>query len=138
MRPHPKLARTDPTAPRAWATDDRSGFVVNHCDMQFQYEWRGAQLVNTRILCHPRYIDEPQRQLGTIFIPPDPLPVFNARPENYTIDEQTWRTTQSGQIRYQQDGQPRIESNLQATLALVSGNGAQLVSDDGKLILVAD
>ena len=31
--------------------------------------------------------DEPQRQLGTIILPPDPVSIPNARPEPYPIDE---------------------------------------------------
>lgn len=55
--------------------------------MQWQYEWAGTQLVNKRVLVHPDELDRPNRQLGTIFIPPDPLPIPNARPEGYPIDE---------------------------------------------------
>lgn len=93
MRPHPKRARTDPYSPRAWATCDRSGFLDNHENLQWQYEWAGTQLINKRILCAPDQIDEPQRQLGTIILPPDPEPIPNARPENYTLDESTLITT---------------------------------------------
>lgn len=87
MRPHPKRAQTDPTSPRAWATDDRSGFVGNHEDTVWQYDWAGTRLVNTHILVYPDQLDEPQRQLGTVVLPPDPPSIMNARPEGYAIDE---------------------------------------------------
>lgn len=87
MRPHPRRARTDPTSPRAWGTDDRSGFIGNHRDLCYQYEWRGTELINTRILVYQDQLDKPQRQLGTFILPPDPVPVMNARPEQYAIDE---------------------------------------------------
>ena len=87
MRPHPRRARVDPTSPRAWATSDRSGFVGNHENMQWQYEYAGTQLINKHILVYPDELDEPQRQLGTIILPPDPPPIMNARPEPYDIDE---------------------------------------------------
>lgn len=87
MRPHPRRAVTDPSAPQAWATDDRSGFVGNKEDLRWQYDWAGLTLVNQGVLVFEDEYDEPQRQLGTIILPPDPPPLMNARPENYAIDE---------------------------------------------------
>jgi hypothetical protein len=87
MRPHPRRARTNATAPEAWATDDKSGFVGNQRDLCWQYDWAGTQLINKRILCFRDQLDEPQRQLGTIILPPDPVSIPNARPEPYPIDE---------------------------------------------------
>lgn len=87
MRPHPRRASTDPSAPEAWATDDRSGFVGNHKNLRWQFEWAGLKLINTRVLVYDDMYDQPQRQLGTIVLPPDPMPTLNARPENYAIDE---------------------------------------------------
>lgn len=87
MRPHPRRARTNPLSPRAWATDDRSGFVGNHQDLCWQYEWSGTGLINTRVLVYPDQLDIPQRQLGSIILPPDPPSILNARPEQYAIDE---------------------------------------------------
>lgn len=87
MRRHPRRAAVDPTSPRAWATDDRSGFIGNHENLRWQYEWAGNQLVNLRILIFDDEYDRPQRQLGTIIIPPDPPPIIQARVEQYNIDE---------------------------------------------------
>src|SRR6516225_4202108 len=87
MRPHPKRTQVDPKNPQAWATDDLSGFVVQHNDLQSVREWAGTQIINKRFLTHPDFLDEPQRQLGTLILPPDPPPIMNARPENYTADE---------------------------------------------------
>ena len=70
--------------------------------MRWQWEWAGTGLVNKRILVHPDELDIPQRQLGTIFIPPDPLPILNARPEQYAIDEYPVST------RYTMDGRVRV------------------------------
>jgi hypothetical protein len=114
MRPHPKNSETDSTAPRAYATCERCGFIWNLFRMQWQYEWRGVRLENTRHIVCPRCEDSPNRQLGTVFLTPDPVPVFNARPEQYYVEEQTYRVTQNGQIRYQMDGLPRLQSNLQS------------------------
>jgi hypothetical protein len=37
-------------------------------------------------------------------LPPDPVPVFNARPEPLTIDQGSWLTTQDGSVLTTQDG----------------------------------
>ena len=87
MRPHPRRARTNATDPAAWGTSDRGGWVGNHRDLQWQMQWAGTQLINTRILCYADELDVPQRQLGTIILPPDPVSVVQARPEPYPIDE---------------------------------------------------
>ncbi len=102
MRPHPRRAATDPTSPDAWATDERSGFIGNQQNMRWQFEWAGLKLINKRLLVLPDMYDEPQRQLGTIVLPPDPMPIMNARPENYAIDEEPVST------RYTMDGRVRV------------------------------
>ena len=88
MRPHPRRARVDPHKPEAWATSDRNGMIGNLCNLKWQRDWRGSRIQNTRVLVHPDELDIPQRQLGTLVIPPDPLPKINARPEQYSMDEQ--------------------------------------------------
>ena len=102
MRPHPRRAETDVSSPRAWATCDRCGFITNHYKLSWQHEWAGTDLVNRRILVCEICLDAPQRQLGTIILPPDPTPVMNARPEQYDIDEQPVS------VRYTMDGRVRI------------------------------
>lgn len=101
MRPQPKRARTNPQSPRAWGTSDRDGFISNHEDLQWQWDWAGKTLINKRILVDPTELDEPQRQLGILIIPPDPPSIRDARPEQYAIDEQPVST------RYTADGIPR-------------------------------
>lgn len=88
MRKHPKRAQVDPSYPQAWATSDRNGAVGNLANMRWNYDWRGPRIVNTRILVHEDELDIPQRQLGPpALLGPDPVPVSNARPESYAIDE---------------------------------------------------
>src|SRR5271169_5877295 len=89
MRPHPKRTSTNVRSPRSWGTCDRSGFIANHENLVWQFDWRGTQLENLRILVAPDMLDEPQRQLGTIILPPDPVSILNARPEQYAMEEPT-------------------------------------------------
>lgn len=107
-RPHPRYADTDPSFPRAWGTSDRSGFITNLSKMRWQLAWRGNQLYNTRFLVRDWEYDTPQEQLRTLILPPDPPPLFNARPEPYVMDETDYRTTQDGDIRTTQDGADRV------------------------------
>lgn len=79
--------------------------------------------------------DTPQRQLGTIILPPDPVSILNARIEPYSIDEQTYRITQTGQQRYLMDGTPRLQSNLQITTVLTSESGDVLVTEGGQVLI---
>lgn len=122
MRPHPRRARTDPRSPRAWGTSDRNGMIGNQENLVWQLEWAGLKLINTKVLVHPDEYDTPNRQLGSIIIPPDPPPVMNARPEQYAIDEQpvSTRTTTDGRIRvtkyapYPQERIVSVQGNLTA------------------------
>lgn len=104
-RPHPRNAATDPSSPRAWGTCARCHFVQNLDDMTWQMAWRGTQVKNTQVLVCESCLDELQRQLGSIVLPPDPVAVRNARPEPYSIDERWPRLTQDGQPRYLQGNQ---------------------------------
>lgn len=106
-RPHPKLARTNPRSPRGWATGMRAGFVGNAENLVEQSEWRGLKLMPTGTLDYARYIDKPQRQLGTIILSPDPVGLLDARPEPYAIDEYWPRLIQGGQPRVLQGGSAR-------------------------------
>lgn len=101
MRRHPRRARVNAQSPRAWGTSDRSGFIGNHERLRWQWEYAGTGLINTQILVYPDEYDEPNRQLGTIILPPDPEPIRNARPEQYYIDEQpvSTRVTADGSVR---------------------------------------
>lgn len=106
-RPHPKGARTNPRSPRGWATCQRCGFVFNLYKLETQMGWRGTQLLPLNLQVDHKCLDKPQRQLGTIILSPDPVPLFNALPEPYSIDEYWPRLVQGGQPRYLQGGRPR-------------------------------
>lgn len=87
--------------------------INNQKNLQWQYEWAGTKLYNKRILVSPDEYDEPNRQLGTIILPPDPVSILNARPEPYAVEEQTYLMAQDGQQLYAQDGTALLGDNLQ-------------------------
>ncbi len=86
MRPHPKYASSD-IHQGAWATCDGCGMIWNHPQLDWQREWAGLQIINKRTLVCPRCLDVPNEAIRTIILPPDPDPVLNARPEQYSVDE---------------------------------------------------
>lgn len=103
-------AHTSPSNPHAYAVCDRCGIWHNLVDLQWQWEWAGTRLQNLRLLVCERCLDTPQPQLKARIIPPDPVPVFNARPENFYVDENTFLVTNDG-------------------LGLVTNDGVQLVTN---------
>lgn len=106
-RPHPRGARTNPRNPQGWGTCQRCGFIYNLVKLDDQLQWRGLQLMSINLqVCQP-CLDEPQRQLGTIVLTPDPPPLLRALPEPYAIDEYWPRLVQGGQPRVLQGGRPR-------------------------------
>ena len=82
-RPHARV-KVDARNPRAAGVCDRCSIPTNHYKLRFQYDFAGSQLQNLRILVCEDCYDVPQRQLGTKILGPDPLPIFNARPEPFT------------------------------------------------------
>jgi hemin uptake protein HemP len=93
--------------------------IGNLHKMRFQYEWRGPRIINTRILIHEDELDIPQRQLGSpALLGPDPVPVANARIEQYSIDEYpvSTRYTMSGAVRVIMQHHGASPINLIATV----------------------
>ena len=80
-------ARTSPRNPQAHAMCDRCGFRYNHSDLRWQYDWRGLQIQNIRLLVCQSCYDNPQEQLRAISIPADPIPVLHPRVEFFVADE---------------------------------------------------
>src|SRR5271157_2824596 len=80
---------------RAFAICDRCGSLWNHDRLSWQFQWQGPKLVNLRQLVCPTCLDVPNPTLKSIVLPPDPVPVFNARPPNPN-DILTIRTTEDG------------------------------------------
>ncbi len=82
MRQHGR-ANISQIYPRALAICDRCGATYNHIDLKWQYQWRGTKLQNIQRLVCESCLDIPQEQLRVIILPMDPVPIMNARPENY-------------------------------------------------------
>lgn len=80
-------AVTSASKPRAFGVCDRCNFWYNHYRLQWQYDWRGTSLLNTRVLVCRNCLDKPQQQLRAIVLPADPVPIQNPRPEDFQTDE---------------------------------------------------
>lgn len=86
MREHGR-AKISQTKPSALGVCDRCGALYNLRDLVWQEQYVGPRLQNLGILvCKQGCLDKPQEQLRTIVLPPDPVPLKNARPENYVSD----------------------------------------------------
>lgn len=84
MRMHGR-ARIDMSHPEALGECDFCGFLYNHVRLSWQKDWRGPNLQNLGFLVCESCIDKPQPNgQRTIILPPDPVPVRNARPRNFT------------------------------------------------------
>jgi hypothetical protein len=81
-RPHGR-AEVDPASPRAWATCSRCSMLYNHADLVYDKEWAGAQLQSGQMPVCERCADQPQEQLRTFVLPPDPEPIELPRPGIY-------------------------------------------------------
>ena len=85
MRPHGR-AQISARAPRALAVCQRCGFLYNHDNLQWQWDWlQGPRLFNLRLLVCKPCLDIPQESGRTIVLPPDPVAIYYALPENYAL-----------------------------------------------------
>lgn len=82
-------ARVDPKNPSAFGVCDRCYLLYNLDDLVWQYDYRGNQLENLwKRICRRTCLDKPQDQLRPKALPPDPVPRYQPRPENYASDDQ--------------------------------------------------
>ena len=104
---HPKNAEVDADSPRAWGTCDRCGMINNLHKMQFQYAYQGTTVPqNTNFIVCDRCLDPLNPQDTPYILPPDPPPIYNARPENYALDESSDLGTEDGLSITTEDGVP--------------------------------
>lgn len=103
-RPHPRGASNDPHL-GPWSACDYCGFSFNLSKLQFQYDFMGGSTPqNLGFLVCSKCLDGLQYQNKLLVLPPDPAPIFNTRPENYTVDETNWLTTEDEDILTTEDG----------------------------------
>ena len=83
--------------------------------LHWQHQWAGSKIMNLRLLVCDDCLDVPSPFLRTLILAPDPDPIYNTRPEQYSIDETDYRVTEAPaeQIRETEDplDQPRITEN---------------------------
>ena len=140
---HPKNAEVDADSPRAWGTCDRCGFQWQLDQLTWQYSYQGAFVpMNTRLLVCPKHVDPLNEQDQAYILPPDPAPIFNARPENYVLDETSWMTTQDGDIITTQEGDSLITPlpNPSTTAvpnenSITEESAVDMVTEDGDVIV---
>ena len=97
MRSHGR-ARVSARNPQAFGICDRCGFLYNHDRLKWQFDWRGASLMNTRVLVCDNCLDVPQTQLRAIVVPADPTPIQNPRVQDYVTAETDYRITQGNTV----------------------------------------
>lgn len=114
MRPHGR-ARVSSRNPHAFGLCDRCGFLYNHDRLSWQYEWRGASLMNIRILVCETCNDVPQQQLRAIVVPADPVPIQNPRTQDYVTAETNTRATSGQNTVDQTTGLPVINGDTRIT-----------------------
>lgn len=114
---HPNgRAQISATSPRAKAICDQCGFMYSLSALQLAVQYQGFTLVNLGYLVCRECFDPPNPQLRAIILPPDPAPVMNPRPESYSSEVPSYRTTQDLlNRRVTEDGQPRVTEGIPPT-----------------------
>lgn len=108
-------ARTNPRNPQAFGVCDRCALWYNRVDLNWQYDWAGASLINKRLLVCNTCYDEPQQQLRAIVVPADPVPIVNPRTEPYAWDEIDRRQISGYNTVNQQTGIPVPQGDVRVT-----------------------
>lgn len=92
------------TRPEAWGQCDRCNRTYLHKNLTFQKKWQGIQLANLFILVCWDCYDKPQENIRTLIIPPDPMPIMNARPEQYDQEVPSFLMTEERQALLTENG----------------------------------
>jgi len=129
-------AQTSARNPRAYGVCDRCGQWYNHDRLSWQFDWRGASLMNTRILVCNTCLDVPQTQLRAIVVPADPTPIINARVESLVTDETNYRSTSGQNTIDPTTGIPVPGTNIRVTS--VTSGGLLLLENISEAILLED
>jgi hypothetical protein len=131
LRPHGR-ASVSSRNPVAWAICDNCGFLYNHPDLKWQYEWAGPRTVNQNMLVCDSCYDTPQEQLRTIILPADPEPIDDPRIErdiannnpNDTIGPNIGNLTQAGGLA------AAFDSNTNKPFAFSAVRFSSIVGDN--------
>lgn len=139
-RPHGR-ARLNARAPSAAGICDRCGLLYTHRDLRWQYDWAGARLQNLKILVCQHCLDDPQEQLRAKILSPDPLPIYNARPEPFTVTGFSYQESNILCMPSLSAGDFNSDENddLSGRLSFppgLGGDGAQMAQPDGTLLLM--
>ena len=108
-------ARVSSRNPQAAAICDRCGFVYNHVNLSWQFDWAGASLINKRLLVCSPCNDVPQQQLRAIIVPADPVPIMNPRLQDFATAETNTRATSGQNTVDPRTGLPIINGNTRIT-----------------------
>src|SRR6516164_1137483 len=125
-------ARIDPHHPRALGFCDLCGFMYVHSDLRWEVQWKGNKIQKTGFLVCPTCFDMPNPTLRPKVLPPDPVPILNARSNDarpgdlYTEGDSDALVTESGNTPYLVD-----------FADLVAENGNLFVSEDNTFVLTA-
>lgn len=114
MRPHGR-AKVNSRNPEAFAICDNCGFLYNHSELRWQFQWAGNKLVNMRQLVCRRCNDIPQTQLRAIILPADPMPIQNPRVQNYQAASTDYRTTSGQNTVDPETGIPILGNTMRIT-----------------------
>ena len=128
-------AEVDPDNPRAFGMCDRCKFQYNLYMLTWQYRYAGPKLLRKNILVCPTCLDDIAQFERTIILPVDPPSLYNARPENYAIDEADLIYSFDGQIVNSTDNQNLIVYNTSATATPIDETVLTL---DGQTVLTID
>lgn len=107
MRPHGR-AQVSSTNPRAFGCCDRCNFWYNRDRLNMQYEWGGRELISLGVYVCPMCTDDPNPQLRSIILPPDPVPVYQPRIDQNLIPIDDIRVTEDGDIRVTEEDDIRV------------------------------
>jgi hypothetical protein len=108
-------ARTSAKNPQAFAVCQRCGIWYNRVNLQFQFQWRGASLINTYKLVCKTCLDVPQEQLRAIVLPADPVPIFYPSVEDFLGDESDFRSVSYATVLDPVTGIPIPSTALRVT-----------------------
>ena len=116
-------ARTSSSNPQAFGVCDRCGIWYNLVNLRWQYDWRGATMQNIRLLVCNTCYDEPQTQLRAIVVPADPVPIEQARIQDFAAASTDYQTITQPTVYDPTTGIP-----IPSTTTLLTQDGQNLTT----------